>query len=207
MASGYKYYNDSDVLVSYAPYMAAAILGGMITGSDPGTSLTNKTISVGGLEQGFRNPADTDDLIDGGVIAMIETKTGYKIVKSISTFLANDNYNRVEMGTGYAVDYVARSVRETLETLIGKKGTPAILGRAVSLVENVLKELSRPAPMGAEVLTGDDDNPAYKDITATLDGDVLRVSFQCSPVVPVNYIPVAISIVPYSGTASSIQEA
>ena len=207
VAPGYKDYDDDGTLVSYAPYMAAAMLGGMITGSDPGTSLTNKSVECSGFTQNFRNPADTDDLITGGVIAMMETRTGYKVVRSVSTWLANDNYNRVEMGTGYAVDYVARSVRETLETLIGKKGTPAVLGKAVSLTENVLITLAKAAPMGVEVITGDDDNPAYKNITAELNGDILSVSFQCSPVVPVNYIPVTISIVPYSGTATSTASA
>jgi hypothetical protein len=57
--------------------------------------------------------------------------------------------------------------------------------------------------MGPEVLVGDENSPAYKNITAELEGDVLRVYFQCSPVIPVNYIPVGIAIVPYSGTASA----
>lgn len=199
---GYKDYNANGVLVEYGPYMMAALLGGMITGSDPGTSLTNKTITIQGLIQKYRIPTDTDDLIKAGVIAVAETREGYKVIQSCSTWLSNDNYNRVEMGTGFAVDYVARNVRNALRTLIGKKGTPAILGRAVSIVENTCKELARPAPLGPEVITGDDANPAYKNITAELEGDVLRVFFQCSPVVPVNYIPVGISIVPYSGSAT-----
>jgi len=203
VAPGYKEYDDDDVLTTIAPYMAAAILGGMITGSDPGTSLTNKTITVSGLETKLRIPTDTDEMINGGVIALAETRTGYKVVQSVSTWLSNGNYNRVEMGTGFAVDYVCRTVRTALEALIGQKGTPSILARAVSITENALKELARPAPLGPEVITGDDDSPAYKNITAELEGDVLRVYFQCSPVVPVNYIPVGISIVPYSGSATT----
>ena len=53
------------------------------------------------------------------------------------------------------------------------------------------------------MLAGDAENPPYKGITATLEGDVLRVAFQCSPVIPINYIPVAIYAVPYSGSASA----
>ncbi len=202
VAPAYQAYDNVGVLTSYAPYMAAAMLGGMITGSDPGTSLTNKSVSVAGFLQSFRIPADTDVLIEGGVIAMADIRGIYKVVQSVSTWLTNGNYNRVEMATGFAVDFVTRNVRNALQVLIGQKGTPTILGRAVSITENALKELARPAPLGPEVITGDDANPAYKNITAELEGDVLRVYFQCSPVVPVNYIPVGIAIVPYSGTAS-----
>jgi hypothetical protein len=199
---GYKDYNAEGVLTEYAPYMFAALLGGMITGSDPGTSLTNKTVSINGLIQKYRSPTDTDEFIKAGVMVAVESREGYKMVQSCSTWLANDNYNRVEMGTGFATDYVARNVRNALGCLIGQKATPIILGRAVSIVESTCKELARTAPLGPEVITGDEANPAYKNITATLEGDVLRVSFQCSPVVPVNYIPVGISIVPYSGSAA-----
>ena len=200
---GVKLYDSDGDLTTYAPYMAAALLGGMVCGSDPGTSLTNKTLTIRGVETKLRNPTDTDELILGGVIPITSTPTGYKVIQSVSTWLPNDNYNRVEMATGFAVDYVARNVRNSLSDLIGRKGTPSILAEAVSRTENTLKELARPAPMGPEVITGDDDNPAYKSITATLEGDVLRVYFQCSPVVPVNYIPVGIAIQPYSGSASS----
>jgi len=66
-----------------------------------------------------------------------------------------------------------------------------------------LRELARPEPIGPGVLAGDAESPPYKNITANLEGDVLRVEFQCSPVIPVNYIPVAIYAVPYSGSASA----
>ena len=201
VSPGFKDYSADGTLVEYAPYMMAALLGGMITGSDPGTSLTNKTVSIRGLIQKYRIPADTDELIKAGVIGVAEAREGFKVIQSCSTWLANSNYNRVEMGTGFAVDFVARNVRNALRPLIGKKGTPVILGRAVSIVENTCKELARPAPLGPEVIVGDEVNPAYKNIIAELDGDVLRVYFQCSPVIPVNYIPVGIAIVPYSGTA------
>ena len=200
---GVKDYDETGVLTTLAPYFSAAMLGGMICGADPGTSLTNKTLTIRGIEQEMRIPTDTDELINAGVIVIAPTTKGYKCIRSISTWLPNDNYNRVEMGTGFAVDYVARNVRNALEDLIGRKGTPAVLAEAVSRTESQLKELSRPAPLGPEVIVGDAENPAYKNITATLEGDVLRVYFECSPVIPVNYIPVGIAIVPYSGSATA----
>ena len=205
VSPGYKDYNDAGVLTTYAPYMFAAVLGGMITGSNPGESLTNKSCNIQGLEKKYLNPADTDDLIKGGVTTVINTNSGYRVVKSVSTWLRDSNYNRVEMGTGFAVDYIARNVREALETLKGGKGNSLILARAVSITENTLIELARPEPLGPEVIVGDTENPAYQNITAKLEGDVLRVYFQCSPVIPVNYVLIGISVTPYAGSASIAQ--
>lgn len=102
-----------------------------------------------------------------------------------------------------ALDFVARNVRNALDTLRGAKGNAQTLALAVSKAETTLTELARAEPQGPGVLAGDKENPPFKNITASLDGDVLRVDFQCSPVIPVNYIPVSIFAVPYSGTATA----
>lgn len=200
---GYYDYNAAGALTLYPPYLLAALLAGMFSGVNPGTALTNKSIKVRGLERKLRNPTDTDRLINGGVLCVEETQTGYKVVKSISTWLTNTNYNRVEVSVGVALDFVSRNVRNILDPLRGAKGTPQLLSEAVSRVDSALRELARPEPIGPGVLAGDAENPPYKGIAANLEGDVLRVEFQCSPVIPVNYIPVAIYAVPYSGSASA----
>jgi hypothetical protein len=102
-----------------------------------------------------------------------------------------------------ACDFVSRNVRQALDDLRGQKGSPQLLAEAISRTDTVLRTLSAPEPMGVSVLVGDKINPPYKNIVASLDGDVLRVEFQASPVIPVNYIPIVIHAVPYSGTASA----
>lgn len=199
---GFYDYDAAGKLVLFPPYILAALLAGAFSGVNPGTALTNKAIKVRGLERKLRNPTDTDQLIKAGVLCVEETSTGYKVVQSISTWLVNDNYNRVEVSCGVAVDFVARNVREALDVLRGEKGSPIILSRAESIAESALRELARPEPQGPGVIVGDKGSPAYKNITARLDGDVLRVEFQCSPVIPVNFIPVTIFAVPYSGSSS-----
>lgn len=200
---GFYDYDANGKLTLFAPYILAAQLAGAFSGVNPGTALTNKTIKVRGLERKLRNPTDTDKLILGGVLCVEDTPKGYKVVKSITTWLANANYNRVEISVGVAVDFVSRNVRNILDDLRGAKGSPATLSEAVSRVDSTLRELARPEPMGPGVIVGDKQNPAFKNITASLDGDVMRVEFQCSPVIPVNYIPVVIHAVPYSGSASA----
>lgn len=200
---GFYDYDTTGKLVLFEPYILAALLAGAFSGVNPGTALTNKSIKVRGLERKLRNPTDTDALILGGVLCVEETVTGYKVVKSITTWLTNTNYNRVEVSVGVAVDFISRNVRNTLDELRGAKGTPETLAQAVSRVDSALRALAMPEPMGPGVIVGDKANPAYKNISASLEGDVMRVEFQCSPVIPINYIPIVVHAVPYSGSATA----
>lgn len=197
---GFYDYNAAGVLTLYPPYILAGLLGGMFSGVNPGTSLTNKQITVRGLERKLQNPTQTDVLLEGGVLPVEDTSQGYKVVQSITTWLVNSNYNRREQSVGWACDFVARNVRNALDPLRGAKGNPVLLGQAIAVVNSTLLELARPEPMGPGVIVGDAKNPAYKNITASIDGDVMRVEFQCSPVIPINYIPIVIHAVPWSGT-------
>lgn len=200
---GFYDYNAAGVLALFPPYLLAAMIAGAFSGVNPGTPLTNKTLKVRGLERNLRNPTDTDVLINGGVLAVESTAGGYKVVKSISTWLTNKNHNRVEVSTGVAADFTSRNVREALDVLRGEKNSPILLSRAFSITEGVLTELARAEPQGPGVLVGDAENPPFKNIRASADGDVVRVEFQCSPVIPANYILVSIFAVPYSGTVTA----
>ncbi len=200
---GFYDYDATGKLVLFEPPILAALLAGMFSGVNPGTALTNKTFKARGLERKLKNPTDTDPLINGGVLCVEDTPKGYKVVKSISTWLTNTNYNRVEVSCGVAADFVSRNVRQALDDLRGQKGSLDLLIQAVSRADTALRALALPEPMGPEVIVGDAINPAYKNIVASLVGDVLSVEFQCSPVIPVNYIPIVIHAVPYSGSAKA----
>lgn len=200
---GYYDYDLNGKLVLMPPYMMAALLAGAFSGVNPGTPMTNKTIKVRGLERDLINPTETDELILGGVLALENTDAGYKVVKSISTWRQNDNYNRVEQSCGFAMDFTVRNVREAVDVLRGQKANPLLLSRAISITDSSLRELARQEPQGPGVLAGDAENPPYRGVKASIEGDVLRIEFECSPVIPANYILVTVYAVPYSGSASA----
>lgn len=198
----YGYDSDGN-LTLYPPYVTAAAIAGGFAGLDPGETMTNKALSVAGLERYVRNPTDTDVLITGGVTAVERTKAGFKVVKAISTWRGNSKFNRVEVSTGTALDFVCRNVREALDVLRGQGGEPLLLARAVNITETVLKQLAKPRPEGAGVIVGDEASPAFRGIKASLSGDSTQVVFECSPKVPNNYIGVVVYAKPYSGTATA----
>lgn len=199
----YDYDDDTGALTLFAPWMSAVIVAAMFAGADPGTPMTNKTMTVRGLEVVVRNPTDTDQLIPAGVLVLEQTTKGFKVVRSISTWLVNDKFNRVEQSCGAANDYAVRQVREKVDELRGQESNPLVLTLAIEVTDSILTELAKPKPVGPGILVGDANSPAFKDIRATLVGDRLDVVWQQSPVVPLNFITNTVSTVPYSGTASA----
>lgn len=200
---GHYDYDANGKLVLRPAYMTAGLVGAAFAGVNPGTPLTNKTLAVRGLERDLRNPTDTDKLLLGGVMPIENTETGYKVTQSITTWIADSKYNNREQSCGVAIDFAIRNVRVAVDVLRGQKQSPILLSRAVSLAKGALAELARPEPQGPAVLVGDEKSPAYRNVTATIAGDVLRIQFEASPAIPNNYILVTMYAVPYSGSATA----
>lgn len=201
---GYYDYDSNNNLVLQPPYMLAALLAGAFSGVSPGTALTNKSIKVRGLERQLRIPTDTDALINGGVLCVSQNGDGvFKVIQSISTWLNDEKFNRVEVSCGAATDYMMRTIRRAQDPLRGQKAGPLTLGRAVSITETALIALAEAEPIGPGVIVGDANNPAFKNIQAMLVGDVITVKWQASPVIPVNFVESVAYITPYSGSASA----
>ncbi|MDU7524818.1 MAG: hypothetical protein E7K72_26195, partial [Roseomonas mucosa] len=179
------------------PYMLAGLVAAGFCGLTPGEAMTNKTLKIAGLEYSPKNPTDTELLIKSGVLCAEETEDGYKVVRSISTHLSSDKYNRVEVSCGFAVDYVSRALRKAVDTVRGQGVSKLAATRALERAQTALEAC---ADLG--IIVGDDDTPAYRNLTATMSGDVIAVAVEVSPVIPANFLPITISAVPYSGTVS-----
>ncbi|WNL63637.1 tail sheath protein [Aeromonas phage ST4] len=200
---GYYDYDQNGKLVLFAPYMTAALIAAGFAGSNPGTPMTNKTLKVRGLERDVLNPTDTDPLLRGGVLPVENTDAGYKVVQSISTWLGDRKYNNREQSCGAALDFTVRNVREALDALRGTKSNPLLMSRGASITKTALTLLAKEEPQGPGVLAGDAASPAFRNIATSIEGDVLRVQFECSPVIPNNYILVTVYARPYSGATTA----
>lgn len=200
---GYDYDANGNLKL-YAPYIVAAMIGGGLASISPGTPMTNKALTLRGLERKLSNPTDTDALINGGVLCVEVTDDGlYKVVQSISTWLTDDKFNKVELSCGLAVDYVVRRVQKELGVLKGGKQSPSQLGSAIGITSATLTECAKAEPIGPGAIVGDANSPAYRNINATILGDVTSVQFECSPAIPNNFVNVTVYTAPYSGTASA----
>ena len=200
---GHYAYDVNGKLELRPAYMTASMIAAGFAGSNPGTPMTNKSLKVKGLERDLMNPTDTDELLLAGVLPVENTNTGYKVTQSITTWLGDLKYHNREQSCGAALDFTVRNTREALDPLRGQKQSPLLLSRAVATTKTALTELAREEPQGPGVLVGDAGNPPFRNISAAIEGDVLRVQFECSPVVPNNYILVTVYAKPYSGSATA----
>jgi len=200
---GYYNYNAAGALTLYPPYLTASLIAGAFAGVSPGTALTNKALAVRGFERYLKNPIDTDSLLQGGVMPVEQADKGFIVTQSISTWLVNTKFDKREQSCGAAADYTARSLRTALDPFRGSKSDPNLLARAMSATQTTCTKLAVPDPNGPGVLVGDADNPPFKNIRASIAGDVLSVQVEASIVIPNNYILITIAAVPFSGSVSA----
>jgi hypothetical protein len=196
---GFKAYDENGTLISFDGSISAALVAGMAAGVDVATALTHQYIKVLGLEYNLQW-ADLDRLLEGGVCPLeYDPGTGYRVCQSITSWLINDRYNRRELSVRRTADYVARQVRDRLEQdFVGKKGTMTTLISIKNATESVLTQMYR-----AELLAGNAENPPYKNIQCRLEGDICYVDFECSPVIPINYIPITIHLTVFTTTMTA----
>lgn len=208
---GYYIYDSSSNLVVRPPYMLSAIIAGGLAGVSPGSTLTNKTLNISGIEKvhdssniyrDVQLTSDTDYFINNGILTL-HKKNGFRVTQAISTWTADTKFNKVELSTGAALDFTIKSVRNALEDLLGRKGNALLIASAVSITDTILTKLAESETKGGYgVLAGDSANPAFKNITASFENDVLSVSFQCSPVVPVNFVLITVSAGTFAGSST-----
>ncbi|HKT53704.1 MAG TPA: hypothetical protein VJP88_04590, partial [Caulobacteraceae bacterium] len=192
-------------LVLYNPFICAAMFAATFCGMNPGTPGTGKILNLQGLETALAVPTDTDTLLLGGVVPLADEGDGPEIIQSITTWLVDDSFNNREQSVGVALDYACRAIRTAVEKACkGKKGSPTCLTTAVETMATMCATLAKPEENGGVgVLVGDAANPPFLGLTATLTGDVIALQGQLSPVLPVNYLPITINAVPWSGTATA----
>lgn len=196
---GVTVYDSKGVKVTKSAAFTAAMVGGMLAAVAQGTPLTHKWFSnVLGLEVNF-SIADKDALLLGGVCPIeYVSGRGYRIVQSKTTWNGAPNYGKNEISVVAAIDAVVRRVQDTLdEQLVGQKVAPETLMQAISITETVLS-----GSYNDGFLVGDSKNKPFKNISASADGDTIRIQFEMSPAIPANYILISVTAIPWTGTAN-----
>lgn len=97
-----------------AAYTAAAVAG-LLSSRSPQVSLTNKTLSVAGLQTKF-NATELKDLINAGVLAF-EERRGFRVVRAVTTGFNDGAFGQVT--TRRIVDFARKGVRSSAQPYIG----------------------------------------------------------------------------------------
>ncbi len=141
-------------------------------------SLTNKTISVGGLEVRY-TPTELTQLVQSRILAL-EARQGFRIVKGITT-TTNTAWHQIT--TRRIVDYAKFGVRSAANPYIGLLNNERVRGALQTTIASFLNEMVRD-----EMLISYD-----LSVTATREEErqgIVNVTMVLRPVFSIDFIKV-----------------
>lgn len=179
----------------YPPHMLAAIAAGMQAGSAIGEPLTRKVINV--LEtrndSSWNREDDADLLLDSGFM-FTETVDGKGIrwVRSLTTYLQSNNLVFTEMSANESANHAVYDFRAGVDAKIGDRGLASSVGVLKGLALDTLSRLK------TDGIIAD-----YRPETLVIEqvGDVYPISVEIAPIVPINFIPITVHLVPLQAAA------
>lgn len=197
VAQSIERYNTQGERQEFDPPYLAAVIAGMQAGSSVGTSLTWKYVDVLSVRQasavGAWNPTDdSEEMISAGLCFLEEVDgVGRRVVRNITTHLSTDNIAYTEASVNEAVNYAVFNFRTNLEVAVGKKGFAGTINAAKGIAVNILG-----LQIDEQILV------AWRALNLELVVDVLEVSVQMAPVIPINFVLTTVHLVTIQQRAS-----
>lgn len=184
-------------LVQVPPYMVAAMKAGLTAGLPSGESATFKYINAAGIELRL-GLGPIESLLKSGVCPIqFAQGQGYRVVQDKTTWLKDTRLTRRELALRLLLDTISRRLRAVAENYIGRPASPTFKGEITAACT---AELTRMASAG--LIVGDNANPAFRNMTVILNGEVVELSVEISIAAPANYIGIRIIPSIYVGQAA-----
>jgi hypothetical protein len=179
----------------FPPYLLAAVAAGMQAGSAVGEPLTRKLLNVLDTrnDSSWSRESDADVLLDSGLMFTEQADgLGIRWVRSVTTFLQSNNLAFIEMSAVESANAAIRDLRRQLDQKIGDRG----LASSVSVIKGLATDV-------LERLVTDEVIAAFRPETLTVEqvGDTFPLSVEIAPVLPINFIPAVIHLVPLQASA------
>jgi len=180
-------------VTTYPSYIAAAAVAGIMAGFDNvAEPATYKLLNIVGMEKTW-SPTDIDELLDAGVAPLEYARNlGWRICQGRTTYTKDNNVVNVEDSVSAVADYVSKDLRTYLENrFIGQKATTSSISSIESAVVSKLKDYER-----SGIITGGIDPTtgtpvmAYRNINISFSNRTCIVTYEISPVEPINYITI-----------------
>lgn len=179
----------------YPPYFTAALAAGMQAGAEPATPLTFKFPNVLNVigDDSYNLVDDANEIVQSGLLALEKVQgTGFRWLRNVTTHLIDNNIAFVEASTNQAVNLTAFNLRTVLEAAVGRKGFAGTTTAAASLAINVLNQM-----VDDTILT------QWRNLSVTIELDVLEIDVEVAPVLPVNFVKTTIHLVTASFNAAT----
>jgi hypothetical protein len=166
------------------PIYLAVMMAGMQAGTPVATPLTWKRPSVLNVESEWLPVLDDDDMISKGICGLSRDNLGWKIERSVTTYMEDDNPIYSETS---AMESANTSVRMLRAALIGKIGTAVTDGTANRIKSTVTAELDN------QVKDGIIKN--YQNVVLEDLGDKISIVYELAAVEPLNFITITANVI------------
>lgn len=180
-------FNTAGERTEFLPPFQAVIAAGMQAGAAVGTSLTHKFANVLDVKQDATwNPVeDSEELIQSGLCFMERLDgVGRRWVRNVTTWLKSNNIAFIEGSVNQAVNFAVFEFRTTMETVVGKRGFAGTINAAKGTAINKLGLL---VDSGAITV--------FRALAMELIVDVLEISVEIAPIIPINFVKATIHLV------------
>ncbi len=180
-------FNTEGDRTEFPSYFQACIAAGMQNGSPIGVSLTHKFANVLDVKQdaSWSPTDDSEEMIQGGACFMEPVEgVGIRWVRNVTTFLQSDNIAFTEASVNEAVNFAVFTFRTNLEFAVGRRGFAQTLNATKGIALNTLG-----------ILNDEGIIVASRGLTLELNVDVLDVSVEIAPVIPINFVKSVIHLV------------
>lgn len=187
VAQAIERYNTAGERQEFTPPFHAALIAGMQAGSDVGTPLTFKYANVLNFRQHTSwNPTDdAEEMVQAGLCFLENVEgVGRRVVRNITTHLSSNNLAFSEASVNQAVNYASFNFRGNMESAVGKKGFAGTINAAKAVAIGTLGLLVDNAVL-----------VAYRSLAIDLIVDVMEVSVEMAPVLPINFVKSVIHLV------------
>jgi len=159
----------------------------MQAGSGIGESLTHKYMNVLSIRQHKSwNPTDdAEELIQAGLVFAENIEgAGRRVVRNVTTHLTTNNLAFTEASVNEAVNYSVYTFRGNMEYAVGRKGFAGTENAGKSIAIGTLGLL-----VDETILV------AYRSLFIELIVDMMEVSVEMAPVIPINFVKNTIHLV------------
>ena len=166
-----------------APRYLALVLAAMQAGSAIATPLTRKRPDVNDVTGSWDANRDAADAIRAGVVSLSLGSLGHQVERSVTTYRTDDNPIFSEVSANESVNASIRTLRGSLDRLIGSANSSLTPNRVISLTH---------ASLNRQVQDG--IIKAFKDVVVQDVGDTLVVGYTVAAVEPLNFIRLDVSV-------------
>lgn len=170
------------------PMFQAALIAAAQAGCSVGTPLTKKLFNVNGVRQHSSwNPADdaSEAILAGLTFMRFVDGRGTILVRNNTTYLVDENVVFSEASANQALNTAVFEFRNRMEAAVGKKGFGGTIRDAKAKGIAILDAMKN------------DTDPFLVDYVApsfTLVKDTLECEVGMAPVLPINFVPIKVSV-------------